>query len=36
MSVLRARWLGRMPYQEAWDLQRAFHDGRASGRAAAD
>ena len=36
MSVLRARWLGRMPYQEAWDLQRAFHEGRASGRAAAD
>jgi len=25
-----------MPYQEAWDLQRAFHEGRASGRAAAD
>ncbi len=36
MSVLRARWLGRMPYQEAWDLQRAFHEGRASGRAADD
>ena len=36
MSMLRARWLGRMPYQEAWDLQRAFHEGRASGRAAAD
>ncbi|MFH1329930.1 MAG: lipoyl synthase [Actinomycetota bacterium] len=34
--MLRARWLGRMPYQEAWDLQRAFHEGRASGRAAAD
>jgi lipoic acid synthetase len=36
VSVLRARWLGRVPYQEAWDLQRAFHDGRASGRAADD
>ena len=34
--MLRARWLGRMPYQEAWDLQRAFHEGRASGRAATD
>lgn len=36
MTLLRARWLGRMPYQEAWDLQRAFHEGRASGRVAAD
>ncbi len=36
MSVLRARWLGRMPYQEAWDLQRALHEGRASGRSAED
>jgi lipoic acid synthetase len=36
VSMLRARWLGRMPYQEAWDLQRAFHEGRASGRAADD
>jgi lipoic acid synthetase len=34
--MLRARWLGRMPYQEAWDLQRAFHEGRSSGRASAD
>lgn len=34
--MLRSRWLGRMPYQEAWDLQRAVHDGRASGRAADD
>jgi lipoic acid synthetase len=25
-----------MPYREAWDLQRAFHQGRASGRAADD
>ncbi|MBM3694686.1 MAG: lipoyl synthase [Actinobacteria bacterium] len=36
MTALRARWLGRLPYREAWDLQRAFHEGRASGRAAAD
>ena len=32
MTRLRARWLGRMPYAEAWDLQRAIHDGRAAGR----
>lgn len=32
MSILRARWLGRLPYTEAWDLQRAFHEGRALGR----
>ena len=36
MSRLRARWLGRLPYAEAWDLQRAIHDGRASGRTADD
>ncbi len=36
MTLLRARWLGRVPYREAWDLQRAFHEGRASGRTAAD
>jgi lipoyl synthase len=36
VTELRARWLGRVPYQEAWDLQRALHEGRASGRAAAD
>jgi len=36
VSLLRARWLGRLPYQEAWDLQRAVHEGRASGRAAGD
>ncbi|MGI9647255.1 MAG: lipoyl synthase [Acidimicrobiia bacterium] len=29
---MRVRWLGRLPYGEAWDLQRAFHEGRASGR----
>ncbi|MCL1692202.1 MAG: lipoyl synthase [Actinomycetia bacterium] len=31
-SRLRIRWLGRVPYTEALDLQRAFWDGRASGR----
>jgi len=36
MTRLRARWLGRMPYLEAWDLQRALHDGRVSGRSADD
>ena len=29
---LRARWLGRLPYDEAWDLQRALHEGRVEGR----
>ncbi len=32
MSRLRVRWLGRLPYEEAWDLQRAIHDGRVLGR----
>jgi len=27
----RVRWLGRLPYREAWDLQRAVHDARAVG-----
>ena len=30
--MLRTRWLGRLPYTEAWDLQRAFHEGRVRGR----
>ncbi len=33
---LRVRWLGRLPYGEAWDLQRAFWEGRVEGRSAAD
>ena len=33
---LRARWLGRLPYDEAWDLQRAIHEGRVEGRAGDD
>jgi lipoic acid synthetase len=34
--LLRTRWLGRLPYDEAWDLQRAFWEGRRDGRAADD
>ena len=30
--LLRVRWLGRLPYTEAWDLQRAIHEGKAAGR----
>ena len=36
MSLLRTRWLGRLPYSEAWDLQRAFHEGRVKGRSETD
>ncbi len=36
MTELRARWLGRLPYEEAWDLQRAFHEGRVRGRSTSD
>jgi len=36
VTLLRARWLGRLPYDEAWDLQRAFHDGRVEGRTSDD
>jgi lipoic acid synthetase len=32
VTLLRTRWLGRLPYTEAWDLQRAFHEGRVTGR----
>ncbi len=34
--TLRVRWLGRLPYGEAWDLQRAFWEGRVEGRSADD
>lgn len=34
--VLRTRWLGRVPYREAWDLQRAIWAGKTSGRTADD
>ena len=30
--LLRVRWLGRLPYAEAWDLQRAFWEGKHLGR----
>ncbi|MGA9596370.1 MAG: lipoyl synthase [Acidimicrobiia bacterium] len=33
---LRVRWLGRLPYGEAWDLQKAFWEGRVAGRTADD
>ena len=33
---LRTRWLGRLAYDEAWDLQRAFWEGRRDGRTADD
>ena len=36
MTLLRTRWLGRLPYGEAWDLQRAFHEGRVQGRSEDD
>jgi len=32
VTRLRTRWLGRLPYTEAWDLQRAFHEGRVKSR----
>ncbi len=33
---VRVRWLGRLPYEEAWDLQKAFWEGRVYGRSADD
>jgi len=36
VTQLRVRWLGRLPYEEAWDLQRSFHEGRVNGRHAND
>jgi len=32
VTLLRSRWLGRLPYEEAWDLQRAIHEGKVEGR----
>ncbi len=32
IRLLRTRWLGRLPYEEAWDLQRAIHEGKTTGR----
>ncbi len=34
--LLRVRWLGRVAYAEAWDLQRAFWEGRVEGRSRDD
>ncbi|MBT8250321.1 MAG: lipoyl synthase [Acidimicrobiia bacterium] len=34
--MLRVRWLGRLDYEEAWDLQRAFWEGRVEGRTSDD
>ncbi len=31
--AIRVRWLGRLPYLEAWDLQKALWNGRVEGRA---
>ena len=33
---VRVRWLGRLPYAEAWDLQRAFWEGRTLDRSKDD
>ncbi|MDJ0953587.1 MAG: lipoyl synthase [Acidimicrobiia bacterium] len=33
---VRVRWLGRLPYAEAWDLQKAFWEGRVGGRSQDD
>jgi lipoyl synthase len=35
-STLRVRWLGRLPYTEGWDLQRAIHEGKVVGRTSDD
>jgi lipoic acid synthetase len=35
-GVLRNRWLGRVSYEEGWDLQRAIWEGRFSGRTSDD
>jgi len=32
IPTLRTRWLGRVTYVEAWDLQKAIWEGRVSGR----
>ncbi|GMQ97733.1 MAG: hypothetical protein BMS9Abin17_0233 [Acidimicrobiia bacterium] len=34
--TLRTRWLGRVSYEEAWDLQRALWEGRVTGRTSDD
>lgn len=34
--TFRTRWLGRVPYREAWDLQKAIWEGRTTGRTVDD
>lgn len=34
--TLRTRWLGRVRYDEAWDLQKAIWEGKATGRTSDD
>ncbi len=36
VPMLRARWLGRLSYAEAWDLQRAIWNRRSGGQIADD
>lgn len=35
-SLFRARWLGRLSYEEAWDLQKAIWEGLVEGRSVDD
>lgn len=35
-TTLRSRWLGRLAYDEAWDLQKAFWEGRVDRRTGDD
>lgn len=35
-ALLRNRWLGRLPYGEAWDLQKAIWEGKTDGRTGDD
>ncbi len=35
-ELVRVRWLGRLAYEEAWDLQKAFWEGRVHGRSSDD
>ena len=36
LQTMRTRWLGRVRYDEAWDLQKAIWEGRATGRSKDD
>lgn len=36
VTRLRSRWLGRLPYAESWDLQKALWEGRADARSSDD